>query len=274
MLINPARGFNRLLDGDMKGESSSPSRLSVPFSGVAMLSDGAVSQTASLAGYKSSPMLSFSCEYGDPHVTDASRQPFDYFIFDVATRYTNRTAYFSICTNGLFLGHNLVSGAGHDLVLGLFQDFDFLNNEAVYLGGSSLCGGLRSRLRLSRTSRLTTMLVAGWLMVGASNNEFFELDNEEYNFGTGLTAKLDTLADFGRFGSVFLRWSRCQIWGLSGIRVTDRLGILRGRYMLPVWRGLGLGVEYTHYRRNSRLDGYSEVRKRLHEIRTSVAYGF
>ena len=112
------------------------------------------------------------------------------------------------------------------------------------------------------------------MMVGASNNEYERVDHEDYNFGTGLTGKLDTLADFSGFGNVLLRWSHYMIYGLSGLKVTDRLNVFRGRYMLPVWRGLGLGVEYTHYRRNSKLDGYPDINNHLHEIRTSVAYDF
>ncbi len=48
----------------------------------------------------------------------------------------------------------------------------------------------------------------------------------------------------------------------------------QARYVLPVWRGWGLGLSYNHYRRNSHYKENPDVNKFLYEFRTSVTYAF
>ncbi len=273
-VIDPMRGLNRMIDGEWSGPAESPSYIYAPLTGLLQFSGGLTAKNSSLSNNKTNPVFALQFNYGDAYTDDAERKPFDYFSFDMSIRYSDPKTYPSIWGNALLLGHNLQTGEDKKTVVGLFQNFDYFNNESAELGGPSFLGGIMSSHRISKKFKLTTVAELGWMPMAASNNEYVLVELRDYNFGTGITAKLYGLADFSNYGSLQLQWGHWTIFGLSGVKGTDNLNLLQARYVLPVWRGWGLGVQYSHYRRNSHYKDNPDVNKFLYEFRTSVTYAF
>jgi Domain of unknown function (DUF3943) len=273
-VIDPMRGFNRLVDGEWSGPTESVSHIYAPVTGLFQFSGGLTAKNASLSNNKTNPVFALQLDYGDAYKDDAERKPFDYFAFDMSFRYSDPKMYPVIYGNALLVGKNLKSEEDNKVVVGLFQNYDYFNNESFELGGSSVVGGIRSTHRISEKFELTTMAQLGWLLVGASSNEYVDIELRDYNFGSGITAKLYLLADFANYGNVQLQWGHFTIFGISGVMGTDNLNLFQARYVLPVWRGWGLGLSYNHYRRNSHYKENPDVNKFLYEFRTSVTYAF
>ncbi len=112
------------------------------------------------------------------------------------------------------------------------------------------------------------------MILGASNNEYVLEDKRDYNFGTGVTAKLDSLLDLQKYGNLLLRWAHYTLYVLEGAKGTDRLNVLLGEYRIPVWKQVMLGVQYSHYRRSSDYRDFPDVKKFLYGFRAQVSYGF
>ena len=159
-------------------------------------------------------------------------------------------------------------------MVGLFQHYDYIYNESIRLGGTSFCPGFISQFYLSKTARFSILGHVGWMLMGASNNEYVVDDKRDYNYGTGFTAKLDLALNLQKYGHLILRYGHYTIYSLEGADGTDRLNLFQARLRVPVWKGLGLGGVYTIYRRNSHYDNFPDVKQRLYRLDFSVSYNF
>ena len=276
-LINPSGAVNRLFYGDQVSTASPPSGLSPtqsPLSGFITLGGQAWGQNADLQESKSGPSADFLLVYGSPFTGGQARKPFDYFPLEFTLRFSGNTAYGTIYGYGLLFGKELGGKSNQNHLLGLFQHYDYMRTETIELGGSSFCGGLVSRFQLSERAHLTLTPQLGWLVLGASNNEYVLEDKRDYNYGTGVTAKLDSVLDLQKYGWLLFRWGHYTLFVLEGAKGTDRLNVLLGEYRIPVWRQIMLGVQYSHYRRSSDYRDYPDVQKFLYGFRAQVSYRF
>ncbi len=274
LIINPVGGLNRLIFG---GDVSTPQGIGQskpPLSGIITLGGQARGRNADLQNGKTGPSADFLLVYGTPFTGKQSRKPFDYFPIEFTLRFAQKKAYLTIYGYSFLLGKELEAKSNQNHLLGLFQHYDYINTETIELGGSSLCAGLISRFQLSKTARLTLTPQLGWMIIGASNNEYILEDLRDYNYGTGLTAKLDGFLDLQKYGSLLLRWGHYTIYALEGAKGTDRLNVFIGEYRIPVWKQVALGLQYSHYRRNSDYRDFPDVKKFLYGFRAQVSYLF
>jgi hypothetical protein len=207
------------------------------------------------------------------------RDPFDLFLLQAAFRQTeslNMTVY----AYGLLVGKELKSGENQNHMIGLFQHFDYIQNETIELGGTSFCPGLFSEFTWGEKSRLSFLAHAGWMMLGASNNEYIgsgedsSAEGISYNYGTGFTIKADVGLDLNRYGSYIARFGHYSIYAVEGVDGTDRLNLFQFRWRVPVWKSLGAGLVYTVYRRNSHYVEYPDVKQRLYSLNANISVKF
>ncbi len=274
LLINPVGGLNRLIFGDDVSPPSGVSQSKAPLSGVITLGGQARGRNPDLQNSRTGPAAEFLLVYGTPFSEGKSRKPFDYFPIEFTLRFAQKKPYLTIYGYSLLLGRELEAKPDQNHLLGLFQHYDYINTEAIELGGSSLCGGFISRFQLSKAASLTLTPQFGWMILGVSNNEYILEDQRDYNYGTGLTAKLDSFLDLQKYGSLLLRWGHYTIYALEGAKGTDRLNVFLGEYRIPVWKQVALGLQYSHYRRNSDYRDFPDVKKFLYGFRVQVSYRF
>jgi Domain of unknown function (DUF3943) len=273
LLIDPVGSLNRYLFGDIGSAASSDALSHVPLSGLITLGGQARGSNPDLQQNKTGPSADFVLVYGTPFTGGQPRKPFDYFPLEFTLRFQDKT-YLTIYGYSLLAGKELKSKSSQNHLLGLFQHYDYINTETIELGGSSLCGGLVSRFELSQTARLTLTPQLGWMILGVSNNEYVVEDLRDYNYGTGLTAKIDGLLDLQKYGNLLLRWAHYSIYALEGAKGTDRLNVFSGEYRIPVWKQVMVGLQYQHYRRNSDYRDFPDVDKFLYGFRLQVSYRF
>ncbi len=272
-ILNPARGFTRLVNGDMTKVRSSANQLRAPLGGWIGWAGNIIGRNPEFKDTKEGGVLEMLFVYGEPFRQEA-REPFDYFPVTFWLRLKEGKPYMSISGYGLLLGKELRSSERTSHLLGAFQHYDYLHNEAIEVGGTSFTGGLISRFDLSQKVRLTTTAHAGYMLLGASNNEYVLEEERDYNYGMGFTAKLDALLNMQKYGALLLRWTHFSIYTMEGAAGHDRLNLLQASYELPIWKGFGLGLKYSHYRRNSHYVDYPDVSQYLYEARTSIYYRF
>ncbi len=273
LALNPAGTLNRLIFGGDISRPTPGSQPNPPLHGIITLGGQARGQNADLGSSKTGPSADFTLVYGTPFTEGKPREPFDYFPVEFTLRFQDKT-YLTVYGYSLLAGKELGVESGKKNLLGLFQHYDYINTETIELGGSSLCGGLVSQFDLSKSARLTLTPQLGWLILGASNNEYIVEDLRDYNYGTGLTAKFDGLLDFQKYGNLLLRWAHYTIYALEGAAGTDRLNVLSGEYRIPVWKQVMIGLQYSHYRRNSDYRDFPDVNKFLYGFRLEVSYRF
>ncbi len=273
-LLNPIGGLNRLIHGDMSTSRSTPNQIRAPVQLDLSWAGNVVGRSSDLSDKKTSPVLDMLLVYGDPFKNGESRKPFDYFPIQFILRFAEEETFLNIYAYSLLAAKELESKENQNFLIGIFQHYDYIRNEIIELGGSSFCGGIMSRFQLSPKVRLTALGHFGWMVLGASNNEYVVDDLRDYNYGTGFTAKVDIALNLNKFGRFLVRWAQYKIYSLEGADGSDRLNLFQGKYRLPIWKGFGLGIQYTQYRRNSHYVNFPDVKQKLYEFRTLISYQF
>ena len=279
-VINPIRGFNRLIHGEMSRVLPYHNQLRAPVNGTVHWAGALTSRESDLGDSRAAPNLGVLLAYGDPFLGREKRTPLDYFTLQASAHISDQ-AYWNIYAYGLLMGKELGSKENQNHLIGLFQHYDFIFTEQIRLGGTSFAAGAISRFDLSPRVRLTLMGNLGWMMMGASQNDYVEPPpdssqkaDRDYNYGTGYIAKLDAVLNLQKFGRFIARWAHYKIFTLEGAEGTNRLNLFQGRYRVPLWKSLGAGVQYTQYRENSVYDEFPDVKQKLFEWRASISLDF
>jgi hypothetical protein len=273
-ILNPIRVLNRLIFGDTGTTRSTHNQLRAPVHGWIHVTGSGTSLSPELSDAKSGGGAEFILVYGDPFEGREVKKPFDYFPIQFNLRRLSNNTYLSIYAYSLLAGKNLSSKESQKHLIGVFQHYDFINLEIVKLGGTTFAGGIISNFQLSKKVRFMTLAHFGWMLMGASNNEYVVEDLRDYNYGTGYAAKLDLGLDLQKFGNLLVRWGYWRIFTLEGAAGNDQLFLFQGKYMIPIWKGWGLGAQFTQYRRISHYVDFPDVKKRLYQLRFSVSYRF
>jgi len=278
--INPVRGFNRLIHGETSRVLPYHNQLRAPVVGTVYWAGDITSRNADLGESKAAANLEVILGYGDPFLGTEKRKPLDYFTLQ-ASAHISEQAYWTVYAYGLLLGKELGSKETQNHLIGLFQHYDFIYTEQIRLGGTSFCAGAISDFDLSQKVRLRLMGHVGWLMMGASQNDYVapppdasQKVDRDYNYGTGYIAKLDAVLNLQKFGRFILRWAHYKVFTLEGAEGTNRLNVFQGRYRIPLWKSLGAGLQYTQYRENSVYDEFPDVKQKLFEWRASISFNF
>ncbi len=278
-LLNPLGGVNRLIRGDTGRVLSSHNQLRAPVLTSIYWAGNISSSQADITKGRAGGAIEVLTRYGRTFTGGEPRKPFDLFFLQGSVKRTDQT-YFSIYAYGLLLGKEFGAKENQNHMVGLFHHYDYIYNETIRLGGTSFCPGIYSQFRLSPKTSLSLIGQVGWMVLGASNNEYISAEEEtsalgrDYSYGTGLTAKFDVGFVHQKFGSVILRYALYKIYILEGVDGSDRLNLFQARLRIPIWRGLGAGIVYTVYRRNSHFVAHEDIKQRLFSLNYSISIEF
>lgn len=164
--------------------------------------------------------LSLRLDYGDPFEDDFYA-PFDWFRMRASFGLISSQPIISqINVIGALWGKQIYSNKNRNLMVGIFQHFDFYNSElspkmkiervpyriseAAAIGGGLLFhtpGLLNEEVKIQEEFYLTGIIL------GASNSDYYKVYNRDYNLGSGYSLKFINEMNYGswnfRFGVEF-----------------------------------------------------------------------
>jgi len=296
MLVDPVRGFNRIVSGRWGAAHDNPKEAidwRPPGStGLLMIGGRTIGQGESISeNTKSYFNVGFDHAYGNPF-DNSRRKPFDYM--DVAVQFSagEKVPLNVVRINGDLFEKPLGDAAAPNHVLAIFQRFDYMNNTAFEFGGQSLGAALYSRYRLSDKYGLGTRLDGLAMILGAVNSEYAKIadvpDRErlrEYDYGPGLGAGAQVALDrkgrpllslMYRFqwisvsnGSVFSKGESSQ-----GSDANHYIQAAIARLVVPVYRSIGVGADGGVFLRKSRYSfpGFHDIDQRNPQVRVFLAF--
>ncbi len=278
-LIDPVRGLNRLLFGDAFRRQGVNRQLRTAFHGSFGYRGYFVTESTRLTGLTFSPGLEFEFMLGESTPFNPARAPFDLVFFDLALRHGRQKLAFSVNSYALLVGHEVFNVSGQRTLLGLFQNFDYISNEIVSVGGSSFALGMDSSYPFG--SGFTVRMVAqlGAVVFGASNNKYTLIEERDYNYGIGPVAKVDLWLSQPRLGRLLLRWGHYQLYtfratALAGVDSHDFLTFVSAKYGLTFWRKLGLRIEYVLFKRHLQFEGRPAYDSNLTQLGAALVVFF
>ncbi|MBK9225702.1 MAG: DUF3943 domain-containing protein [Ignavibacteria bacterium] len=253
-LLNPVRGFNRLISGEASKVHPNIALYDVP---VRLYVDGGmrrvVKSGSDFAGDSVSTegMVGFNLIYGNENSFDLD-QPFSRFrvwghISNGSSKLTELFSY------GLLKGWKLGGKEKNKQLFTLNITYNFMTNPAFEFGGPALLGVFTLKNMLGEKTFLKSDLGLYAVLMGSTSTEYFYgEDGRDYDFGPGPGILLSTSITDGTWNYVSAMYQGFTILTMSGSPDSKHyLHNALASFTLPINNYFGIGLEASVFWRNS-----------------------
>ena len=274
-IIDPVRGFNRLLQGKTFRRTNKEIYQKEPinitlFAGIHSVNN----QTNTLLSGHSDGMINAQLDYGNPFEL-RKRKPFDFFRLRAELNFgVGRKIVDNITGYGILFGKNGKIG-NLSILYGGFQYYDYFDTKAFELATIAFGGGLFTKLPLSKTSNLYTNLHLGLVpFAGSSVGPVSDTSQfRDYRFAYGWEGKVESTLNLGKFASISLLYYYYFIHAFDntgkdesqyGTLGNNFINMLKPRVSVRVYKNLSIGIEHNIYFN----DHYQRFYPSLHTTQT------
>jgi hypothetical protein len=277
-LLNPTRGFTRLVTGDTGRQGDNPEEWRpTHFQGV--LDIGYRRSAATLSGLEQSTSQGFaglSLAYGDVF-DDTRRTPFSYFAFRLELARPGETGLqtktiTTLQSVGTLHVWNLGDSEHSHYKFTSLLTYDYLDNPAYELGGQGVAFGLMAAPLDNGAFRVNVDALARGYAIAATFSDYYKSDlGRNYDYGPG----------YGAFGSARLTWKGYASLATTGNMLwIETVSGVSGRHYESYWGAdlrayvgrIGLGGLYRRYHRHSMYDDFAPVTFDASETRVFLTF--
>jgi len=275
-LLNPMRAFNRILTGKVSRVTSKQVFEKEPIylefsAGPNRILDGTEFFTGTITA-----ALNFRMIYGDPF-RERAVKPFDFINLQAQLNLgdTNNSQIGAITAYGTLAGKNLNNEEnGQKLFVGLFQHYDFFDNQVYKVGGISFGAGLISKFpSVIKNSSIASTFHLNIMPLGAANSAYSSFGEKEYNIAAGMNMKFESFLNFN-WGFMGVHYNLYWLHTLVGAASNEYVGLLRPRIEVKLIDHLNIGSEFLFYHREGFYKDYPDVTARNNEIKFYLSYWF
>jgi hypothetical protein len=204
-------------------------------------------------------------DYGNPF-EERTRKPFDYFRFRMAfTKGAGRKILDNVTGFGLLFGSNVKFGGG--ALLGVFQHFNYFDNESFELATISFGPGVISLVPIGKNSALVTAFHVGVVPFAGNSTRYPLTDTtqyKDYNYGGGAEAKLESTLSLGGWAQATFIGYYFWIHTYVGNPGDHYIGLIKPRIQVRLYGNLSLGFEHLVYYS----DRYTRDAGDFHKVKT------
>jgi hypothetical protein len=215
--------------------------------------------------------LTLSYQYGSPFSEHATK-PYDAFEFAMQLGPEPDAVIRHMGISGLLARRYLRRSAGSQLVLGLYQHYDYDDLPNIKTAGQSLSGALLYQRRIgSRTHlRIGTHLEA--VLLGAMSSDHANLWRRDYDYGSGAGGRFST--SLRHDGRDLLRFDARFVWlhSLYATKANHRATYLRLGTAVPLGRVVGVGGDVGVTIRRSSYNNLPPVTRQVRETRAYLIW--
>lgn len=299
-LLNPVRGFTRLVTGQVGKVGPNPenpldhipNRLTntLRLGGRWVADSGSLDEGGNTNDSKAyTGMFEVDFQFGSPFAADR-RKPFDFFTFRLGLYSREKKPIGLLGIRGNLWATDLNRTDGNQLVLGVAHNFDYVNNNAMEFGSTSATLFLLTHWPVSPKFGIIGELGADGYLMTAINSELAFLavvpDTSrfrEYDYGIGAGARAQLqLRLFGRrfaeasYRLVYSNTLNGSTGTLDGGEVDTWhvLQALRVGLFSPRVKNFGVGVDFFFYRRDSHFNRTElmDLTQKVRELRAFVTW--
>lgn len=229
--------------------------------------------------------LSYSIIYGELFRKDQKPyKPFDFFVFKTWVTYSIKgkdSLFFNISSYAPLLVKHLSKNS----VISLSQHYDNLASDVYKIGSLAVTGDYSFRHNWNSKNTLTACVKAGIIPFGSSKSDIVKYiyhseDPEfqrDYVYGKGFTGGIDISLRTQKYGKFMCNFDRWVIFTDRDAKGVEDLMMLIVDYDYPIWRKLGLGLQFNYYKRLARYEKYANfqnINNHYYEIKTLVGLTF
>jgi len=233
-VVNPMRALNRLIDGSAWRVNRSPrtSQEKLPYDFAITLGDRYLADKGNLFLGENNPYLDFNLSSGDPFDAE-HRKPYDYFAANVTFGLSkNQPLVNGIHLLGRLWGTPINTGTDAKVEFGFFQHFNYYDSSPVredtdrvpyrISEAASVGPGLIYTFpTVGNLARLEQRIFLNAILLGGSKSDYYNIIDRDYNMGSGVSVKMNSLLEFGRTGRFLLNVDYYRIYTWKGYEGKD-----------------------------------------------------
>lgn len=266
-ILSPMNGLNRWLDGRMSTHSGySFSELPIHFK--FYLGGNGEREEEYDSKMKAHTFVGALIEYNELIQGKKERLPYDYFKIKVGMNVFSNSKVASIYEFGMIRGWEL-ERKKTTFIYGLFQHYDYMDNNVIMLSSVSLGPGieLRTKIRNQRYIRVNFHL-QGIALGGTSSD--YNPQKMDYNLGSGFSGFSNL--EFGKLNCLKLGFYGKNYWmkNIKGERGVEKIWVGSVYAGIPIYKSLRYNAEYMYYNRNGEYDDLPDTSEYTDIIRTFV----
>ena len=234
-VICPVRGLNRIIKGEawrVRSNGRYHDYQQLPLEFRIGVGDRYLADNNSLFRGEHNPYLNLDLTYGQPFDKEQNK-PYDYFTANVSVGMSsNQPLINRISLMGRLWGMPLNTGEQLQAEFGVFQHFNYYDSQPVKDGSrlmpyriseaASVGPGIIFRFpELGDMKRLEQRIFLSGILLGGSQSDYYNVIDRDYNLGSGYSARVNTLMQLGRFGTVLIDADYYRIFTWKGYEGKD-----------------------------------------------------
>ena len=215
--------------------------------------------------------LELAVRQGNPFAAGALR-PYDVFQFQVQLSPHSTGIIHHLAISGLLTRTRLGTGDKNQLVLGVFQHYDFDDLPALQTSAHSVSTGLWYRGWLGARTELHVRVHGEGILLGTITAEYGNYWRRDYDIGPGAGARMG--ASLVRDGREWLRADGRLLWlqSIHGSGGNHLATFLRAGATVPFVGPVGVGADVSVTTRHSRFPDLPTVNRRVPRVRAYLTW--
>lgn len=266
-LIDPVRGFNRLLEGKTFRRTTTDvyqkEPLNITFAaGIHKIN---VDNNTILGNGPTNTLISLQIDYGNP-LEDRKRKPFDYFTFRTEFSFgSGRKILDNVLGYGILFGGNTHLGK-LSMLYGAFQYYDYWDNMTFELGALGLGGGIVTKYPITDDIIVYTTVHLAVVPLAGNSTRFGPDTSQvrDYTYNNGMEAKFATTINFGKYVTTSVEYYYYLLHAFFGPASNNHISILKPKITVQIVKNLSLGFEHFIYYDNR----YIKTLPAIYSVRT------
>ena len=217
------------------------------------------------------PFVDLAVQYGSPFAADIAR-PYDAFEFRIQVSPATGSVVHHVGVSGLLGRYHLMESPRNQLMVGLFQHYDYDDLPGIKSSGHSMSAALLYRRQLGLRHQLYLNAHAEGLILGGISSDHDYYVRRDFDLGPGAGARLG--ASLARDGREWLRVDGRVLWlhSIHGSRANHLTSFVRVGATVPLVGGMGLGGDAALTTRHSMYQDFPSVTKRVPQLRAFLTW--
>lgn len=246
-LIDPMKGFNRLIRGDMWKTRLSKKKNN--FNIVVSTGVHNVFYGNKFNDNKSYIALRADLNYGDEFSVSGHKKPFDYFSLHTEVNVTEGDNIAEIFASGVLCDNKLNLFEHTKNIIGIYKEIDIHINTVYKLSATSVTGQIINRINISPSISMQNYFGLSAILMGGTNSQYSSEYGKDYNIGPGASGKIGLALKFKKLGEVYTNYKRYWIHTLSGADSEEFVGLFNFGISYNLFDQTSLGLDYLLYER-------------------------
>ncbi len=256
-LIDPMKGFNRLIRGDMWKSGVKNEKHN--FDAIISLGAHNVFFSNNLNDSKSYVTIRADLNYGNQFAVNEHDDPFDFFTLHTEVNFTKGDNIVGIFASGVVWDGKLELFEKSKNIIGIYKEVDIHINTIYKLSATSITGQIINTIPLSSSVSLQNHAGLSAILMGGTNSQYAIEYGKDYNIGPGASAKLGFNFNFKDLGEFYSNYKRYWIHTLSGADSEQFVGLLNIGLNYQLADKTFLGLDYLLYERYGEYKNYPDT---------------